>query len=174
MGGLGIVAEPRRATHEHFQRIKQDHGAAREVIEKLKATTPRARKQRYEFFDHLKIDMWVHHKVGEALFYSHLRAGKEMHGEAMEAYYEHHMANGAFEELNTFPFDSEERGMKFKALCELVEHHMKEEERDFFPEAKKVIPAEVAKLMGEAFDRRKRAVMEALQPIDLPAEMEKA
>ncbi len=171
MGGLGIVAEPRRATHEHFQRIKQDHGAAREVIEKLKATTPRARKQRYEFFDHLKIDMWVHHKVGEALFYSHLRAGKEMHGGAMEAYCEHHMASGAFEELNTFPVDSEERGMKFKALCELVEHHMKQEERDFFPVAKKVLSKEESLLTGERFDKRKRVVMAALQPPDVKRDL---
>ena len=157
-----------------FQRIKQDHDSAREVIEKLKATTPRAAKTRTELFNHLKIDMWVHHKVEEAVFYSYLRAGKEMHGEAMEAYNEHHMANGVFEELDTFPVDSEEWGMKFKALCELVEHHMKEEERDFFPAAKKVIPAAIARLMGEEFDARKQAVMEALLPLDVKAAMEKA
>ena len=157
-----------------FQRIKQDHDAAREVIEKLKATTPRAWKQRRELFDQLKIDMWVHHKVEEAVFYSQLRAGKEMHGEAMEAYNEHHMANGVFEELDTFPVDSEEWGMKFKALCELVEHHMKEEEEDFFPAAKKVIDKATAKLMGERFDSRKRVVMAALQPLDVKAEMAKA
>ena len=157
-----------------FQRIKQDHDAARAVIEKLKATTPRAWKQRAELFNHLKIDLWVHHKVEEAVFYSQLRAGKEMHGEAMEAYNEHHMANGVLEELDTFPVDSEEWGMKFKALCELVEHHMKEEERDFFPAAKKVIPAEVAQLMGEEFDLRKKLVMDALMPLDVKAELEKA
>ena len=156
-----------------FQRIKQDHDDAREVIDKLKATAPRAWKQRCELFDHLKIDMWVHHKVEEAVFYSHLRAGKEMHGEAMEAYNEHHMANGVFEELDTFPVDSEEWGMKFKALCELVEHHMKEEERDFFPAAKKVLSKEEALLMGERFDMRKRVVMAVLQPLDVKAEMAK-
>ena len=156
-----------------FQRIKQDHDAAREVIEKLKATTPRAWKLRRELFDHLKIDMWVHHKVEEAVFYSHLRAGKEMHGEAMEAYNEHHMANVVFEELDTFPVDSEEWGMKFKALCELVEHHMKEEERDFFPAAKKVLSKEEALLMGERFDMRKRVVMAALQPLDVKGDLAK-
>lgn len=157
-----------------YQRIKQDHDAAREVIEQLKATTPRAWKKRKELFDHLKLEMWVHHKVEEAVFYSYLRGGKEMHGEAMEAYNEHHMANGVFEELDTFPVDSEEWGMKFKALCELVEHHMDEEEKDFFPEAKKTIPAEVARLMGERFDARKKVVMAALAPLDVAAETEKA
>jgi Hemerythrin HHE cation binding domain len=157
-----------------FDRIKQDHDAAREVIAKLKATEPDDAKARTQLFNHLKIDMWAHHKIEEAVFYSYLRAGEAMHGEAMEAYNEHHMANGVFEELDTFPVNTEEWGMKFKALCELVEHHMKEEERDFFPEAKKVIPAEFAELMGQEFDRRKRVVVEALQPIEVKAEMERA
>lgn len=156
-----------------FDRIKQDHDASREVIGKLKATEPRQARTRTDLFNHLKIDMWAHHKVEEAVFYSYLRAGNDMHGEAMEAYNEHHMANGVFEELDTFPVDTEEWGMKFKALCELVEHHMKEEERDFFPATKQIIPADIAKLMGDEFDARKQTVMEALQPIDVKAEMEK-
>lgn len=86
-----------------FDRIKQDHDEAREVIEKLKATTPRAEKTRRQLFDGLKLEMWVHHKVEEAVFYSFLRDTTEMHGEAMETYNEHHMANGVFEELDTFP-----------------------------------------------------------------------
>ena len=97
-----------------------------------------------------------------------------MHREAMEAYNEHHMANGVFEELDTFPVDSEEWGMKFKALSELVTHHMDEEEEDFFPMAKKVISAAEARLMGEQFDARKRAALAALEPLDLKAEMGKA
>lgn len=150
-----------------YDRIKQDHDAAREVIAKLKESTPRAWKTRRELFDHLKLDMWVHHKVEEAVFYSHLRAHDDMHGEAMEAYNEHHMANGVFEELDTFPVDSEEWGMKFKALSELVEHHMEEEENDFFKKARKLLSKEVADLMGERFDQRKRVVMAALMPLDV-------
>ena len=45
-----------------FDRIKQDHDEAREVIEKLKATTPRAEKTRRQVLDWLKPEMWVHHK----------------------------------------------------------------------------------------------------------------
>lgn len=150
-----------------FDRIKQDHDAAREVISKLKATTPRAWKTRRELFDHLKIDMWAHHKVEEAVFYSVLRAGDDMRGESLEAYNEHHMANGVFEELDTFPVDSEEWGMKFKALCELVEHHMKEEENDFFPAARKIIPKDVALAMGVEFDRRKDAAVKAMTALNV-------
>ncbi len=157
-----------------FDRIKQDHDEAREVIEKLKATAPSAEKTRRQLFDWLKLEMWAHHKVEEAVFYSFLRDTTDMHGEAMEAYNEHHMANGVFEKLDTFPVDSEEWGMKFEALAELVTHHMDEEEDDFFPMAKKVISAAEARLMGEQFDARKRTALAALDPFDLKAEMEKA
>jgi hypothetical protein len=146
-----------------FDRIKQDHDSAREVIARLKAAE--TGDERRPLFDHLKLDMWAHHKVEEAVFYDWLRQGEAMRGEALEAYNEHHMANGVFEELDTFPVDSEEWHMKFKALCELVEHHMKEEERDFFPEARKTIPQDVALRMGEAFDRRKAAMIEAMTPL---------
>lgn len=150
-----------------FDRIKQDHDAAREVISKLKDTTERAEKTRQKLFDHFKLDMWVHHKVEEAVFYSILRDTKDMHADAMEAYNEHHMANGMIEELDTFPVNSEEWHVKFKALCELIEHHMEEEEEDFFPAAKKLLDKETQDLMGERFDQRKKVVMAALAPLEL-------
>ncbi len=157
-----------------YDRIRQDHDEAREMIARLKDTTSRAWKARRDLFDRLKLEMWVHHKVEEAVFYAHLRAGDDMHGEAMEALNEHHTANGLFEELDTFPVDSEEWLMKFKALSELVDHHMTEEEDEFFKTARRIIPTDVAELMGERFDARKKVVLAALKPLDVAAEMEKA
>ncbi len=153
-----------------FDRIKQDHDAAREVIQKIKDTSERAEKTRQQLFDHWKLDMWVHHKVEEAVFYSILRETKEMHGDAMEAYNEHHMANGTIEELDTFPVDSEEWAVKFGALSELIDHHMTEEEDEFFPAARKLLDKKTQDLMGERFDARKKVVMAALAPLELEEE----
>ena len=153
-----------------FDRIEQDHDAARKVIQDLKDTSNRAEKTRQKLFDHWKLDMWVHHKVEEAVFYSILRNTDEMHGDAMEAYNEHHMANGMIEELDTFPVDSEEWAVKFGALSELVDHHMKEEEDDFFPAARKLLDKDTQELMGERFDARKKVVMAALAPLELEEE----
>jgi hypothetical protein len=50
---------------------------------------------------------------------------------------------------------------------------MKEEERDFFPAAKKVLSKEEALLMGERFDMRKRVAMAALQPLDVKGDLAK-
>ena len=149
-----------------YERIKQDHDHAREVMEKLKDTTARAEKTRKELFGEFKLDMWAHHKVEEAVFYSYLRYGTEMSDDSYEALNEHHVANGLLEELDTFPVTSDEWGMKFKTLCELIEHHIDEEEQDFFPKAKKFIPKGVADLMGKRFDARKKVVLAAIKPLE--------
>ncbi|WP_428409690.1 hemerythrin domain-containing protein [Hyphococcus sp.] len=149
-----------------YERIKQDHDHAREVMEKLKETTARAEKTRHKLFGEFKLDMWAHHKVEEAVFYSYLRDNTKMSDDSYEALNEHHVANGLLEELDTFPVASDEWGVKFKALCELMEHHIEEEEEDFFPKAKKLIPSEVADLMGKRFDARKKVVLAAIMPID--------
>ena len=78
---------------------------------------------------------------------------------------EHHVANGLLEELDTFPVDSEEWGVKFGALSELIEHHIDEEEKDFFPKAKKLLSKEQANLMGSRFDARKKVVLAAIMPM---------
>ncbi len=89
-----------------------------------------------------------------------------MSNDSYEALNEHHVANGILEELDTFPVNSDEWGVKFGALTELIEHHIKEEEDDFFPKAKKLLSKEQAKLMGESFDARKNAVFAAITPMN--------
>ncbi|MFC2952791.1 hemerythrin domain-containing protein [Marinicaulis aureus] len=149
-----------------YDRIKQDHDHAREVMKKLKETTARAEKTRHKLFDEFKLDMWAHHKVEEAVFYSFLRDDTKMSDDSYEALNEHHVANGLLEELDTFPVGSDEWGVKFGALSELIEHHMDEEEKDFFPKARKLLSKEQADLMGKRFDARKKVVLAAIMPID--------
>lgn len=149
-----------------FERIKKDHDDARDVIEKIKDTTSRAQKTRIKLFSEFKNDMWAHHKVEEAVFYSLLRDDTEMSKESYEALNEHHVANGLLEELDTFPVDSEEWGVKFGALSEMIEHHMEEEEEEFFPKAKKLLSQKQAALLGSRFDSRKRIVFAGISPID--------
>lgn len=153
-----------------FDRIEQDHDVARDMIAKLKDTSDRAKKTRRELFDAFKIEMWVHHKVEEAVLYHSLRQDKDMRSEALEAFNEHHVANGLIEELDTFPVDSEDWAVKFGSLAELIEHHMEEEEDDIFPEARKHLSKEVQELMGKRFDQRKKVVTAALEPMELEVE----
>jgi len=150
-----------------YDRIKQDHDEARQLMSEIKDTTERAAKTRKKLFDTFKVEMWVHHKVEEAVFYSTLAKRRETRDEAFEAINEHHVANGLLEELDSMPVDSAAWASKFGVLCELVEHHMEEEEEEIFAEARESLSDEDAETMGESFDSRKKVVLAAMEPLEL-------
>lgn len=148
-----------------FTRIKQDHDEARELMKQIKDTTDRAEKKREELFEKFKLDLWSHHKIEEATFYAKLE-NKGDTKESLEAKNEHHVANSMIEELDTMPKNSEEWAQKFHALSELVEHHMDEEEEEFFELARKEFTEEEAEELGQRFDARKKVVVPALERVD--------
>lgn len=148
-----------------FERIKEDHDTARELMSQIEETTDRAAKKRQELFDKFKIDLWAHNKVEEATFYARLES-KGDEKESYEAKSEHHMVNTLLEELDTMPKDNAQWGQKFKALSELLEHHMDEEEDEFFELARKDLSDEEAEDLGRRFDARKKVVKPALTPVD--------
>lgn len=148
-----------------FERIKQDHDEARELMEKISATTDRAEKTRDELFRQLALEIWAHHKVEEATFYEALTKKGET-GESLEAYNEHHMVNTMLDELVTMPTNSEQWTMKFHAMSELLEHHLDEEEEEFFPMAKKLFTEDEAMQLGKMFDGRKKVTLAAITPLD--------
>jgi Hemerythrin HHE cation binding domain len=150
-----------------YDRIKQDHDEARELMSRIKDTSERAAKTRQKLFNTFKIEMWVHHKVEEAVFYTTLAKRRKTRAEAFEAINEHHVANGLLEELDSMPVDSAEWASKFGVLCELIEHHMEEEEDETFGEARETLSDDDAEAMGKSFDSRKKVVLAAMQPLEL-------
>lgn len=147
-----------------FTRIKQDHDKARELMQEIKDTTDRAEKKREELFEKFKLDLWSHHKIEEATFYSKLEA-KGDEDESLEAKNEHHMVNSMLEELDTTAKNTKEWGQKFHTMCELIEHHMEEEEEEFFELGRKEFTKEEAEELGNRFDARKKVVVPALEPV---------
>lgn len=152
-----------------YERLKQEHDEARALFEELCETGEDAVARRSELFDRLKRDLWVHHKVEEAVFYSVLATHRETRGEAFEAINEHHVANGLLEELDSMPKGSAAWLSKLGVLKELAEHHMDEEEQEVFEEARGVLSDAQAEEIGRAMQDRKKVVVAALTPIELAA-----
>lgn len=148
-----------------FERIKEDHDRARELIAQIEATTDRAAKKRDELFAKFKIDLWSHNKVEEATFYAKLQA-KGDDEEAYEAKNEHHMVNSVLEELDSMPKDNPQWAQKFKAMSEALDHHMEEEEGEFFDLGRKEFTKEEAEELGNRFDARKKVVVPALTAVE--------
>ena len=149
-----------------YQAIKDDHDKARELMGRIMDTSNRAEKTRHDLFEEFKLDLWAHHKIEEAVFYSKLRKAKQTKADAHEALSEHHSANALIEELDSMPKDNDAWIGKFSALKDMVEHHMDEEEDEVFPEAKDVIRGKEAEELGDRFESRKNVVVPALTPTE--------
>jgi hypothetical protein len=114
--------------------LKQDHDAAKKLMEELAETTERAVKTRERVWTKLLKDLTIHENVEEEIFYPALKAKdvKELNAIVLEALEEHHLVDDIVEQLEDTPFDDEHWTAKFKVTKENVEHHIEEEETEMF------------------------------------------
>lgn len=147
-----------------FEGIKQDHHEARELMEQIAKTTNRSEKKRRELFDQFRLQIWAHEKLEEATFYQMLKQ-KGLAKEILEALNEHQVAGNVLEELNTAAIATDEWLQKFCMLQELIQHHMQEEEDEYFELGRKKLTDKEASKLGEEFAQRKQAVLHAITPI---------
>jgi hypothetical protein len=127
--------------------LKQQHKDVMELFkEVLEAEDPESRRQ---LCDQISLDLSVHSKIEEEIFYPAVQAlgdkGDEMVLEALE---EHHVVDLVLGELPNLDPEDESFHAKMTVLEELVEHHKKEEEKEMFKLAQKLGNDEL-KALGE-------------------------
>jgi hemerythrin superfamily protein len=147
--------------------IKDDHDKARRLLDGLDGTRDDEGGKRARRFAELKTDLMMHQHVEESVFYNTLKDIEETRDDALEAINEHHVVDTLLEELDDMPKEGDEWRAKFGVLKELVEHHMREEEEEFFENARKVLDDEQAEKMGAVFREKKEAGVKAMSPVDL-------
>ncbi len=145
--------------------IKQDHDLMRSMLSGLCKTENGEAEQREAQFTPLKNELMMHQQVEEAVLYASLKDVEETRPDALEAIAEHHLVNGLLEELGLMPKDSDEWFAKFGVLKELVEHHMREEEEDFFAVARKVLDDKQAMELGTQMRSKKEAGIRAIEAV---------
>lgn len=139
--------------------LKEDHQKVKELLEQLVVTTERAQKKRIDLLDKIERELVVHTTIEEEIFYpafkeANAKEYKEMYFEALE---EHR----AVDELimpdlkKTDPTSAQFAG-RAKVLREMIQHHVKDEEEEMFPEAEKSVDDEVLKELGEQMMERKK------------------
>jgi hemerythrin HHE cation binding domain-containing protein len=147
--------------------IKDDHDKARQLLDALDETKDTEGQRRARRFADLKIELMMHQHVEESVFYNTLKEIDETRDDALEAISEHHVVDTLLEELDDMPKEGDEWRAKFGVLKELVEHHMREEEDEFFANARKALDDEQADRMGAVFREKKTAGVKAMSPVDM-------
>jgi hypothetical protein len=115
--------------------LKRDHDTVKELFDQFEKAEGRPAKKKIvsQALEELKI----HAVIEEEIFYPSVRAEleKDMMNEADE---EHHVAKVLIAELDKMDGTEEHYDAKFTVLAENVRHHIKEEESEMLPAARKL------------------------------------
>lgn len=154
-----------RMTDDIFDRLRQEHGTHRTLIDLVEKTHGDSTGRR-ELFGKLADQVRAHAHAEERTFYAELIEHGESRDKAGHSVKEHHEAEEIIEELLEKDYASSGWLNRFATLAEELRHHMDEEEKEVFPLAARVLPAKRRTAMVAEFDRLKK---EELEKIDRAA-----
>ena len=143
--------------------LKDDHTKVKDLFREYEAAGERAHKTKQRIAEQVFLELEVHTKIEEEIFYPAVRdkTGKEGKELVAEGFEEHHVVDLLIEELKGLDSEDEAYDAKFKVLTENVEHHIEEEEGEMLPEAREALGDDMAEL-GERMLRRKEELMAQL------------
>lgn len=140
--------------------LKEDHKKVKKLLGELTETTNRATKTRARLLEDINKEIEIHTTLEEDIFYPAFKDNVErVDDEAMyfEALQEHRAAGELVlpDLANTDPGSSEFAG-RAKVLKELIEHHIKDEEKEMFPRARKLMKKADLDELGRRMNTRKK------------------
>lgn len=114
--------------------LKADHDKVKELFDAFENAE---KSEKLEIARQACLELKVHTAIEEEIFYPAVRTaiGKEIMNEADE---EHHIAKVLIAELESMDGSESHFDGKFTVLAESVRHHIKEEEDEMLPEARKL------------------------------------
>jgi hemerythrin superfamily protein len=139
--------------------LKEDHKKVKGLLGDLEKSSLRGGSRAQQLVTQIDKELTIHSQIEEEIFYPAFRDAvrtkddKKMYFEAKE---EHHVVKLVLPEVKEDGMAVEEFAAKCKVLKELVEHHADEEEKDMFPEARKVFSRAELQELGDQLAERKK------------------
>lgn len=149
-------------TEDAISLLKADHKKVKGLLEELEKTTERGAKKRAKLLGQIETELKVHTEIEETIFYPAFleavekKEDREMYFEALE---EHRVVKFVLPDIKDADPSGEPFGAKAKVLKELVTHHAKEEEKEMFPEAKKVLDKDQLVALGARMSAKKKELL---------------
>lgn len=153
------VAKSGRATmsgNDAVSLLMRDHREVEKLFKQYeKAKDDNAEKQ--QIFQQIAMELKVHTRIEEEIFYPASRQYVSDEEVVNEAVVEHASAKDLITQLEGMRPADQYYDAKVKVLQEVIEHHVEEEETEYFPECRK---SEMdLKGVGAQIDMRKRELM---------------
>ncbi len=154
----GDETEPKSAT----KLLEEDHKRVRDLFDRFEKTRDRATKKR--IVEELRRELTLHAKVEEEIFYPRfLKRRGDPEKMVRESFEEHKIVETLLEEISRIGPRDEQFDAKVTVLQENVDHHAKEEERDLFPEAEKLLSRSQLEAMGAEMEDRKEELLKGFE-----------
>ena len=140
--------------------LKQDHASVKKALKEFEKMDHEDTAAMQELVTTVCGELKVHTAIEEEIFYPAVRAAIEDEDLMNEAQVEHQSAKELIAQLENMEPSDPLYAATFTVLGEYVQHHVKEEESEMFPQVKK---AEIdLKALGEEMMARKESLMAAV------------
>src|SRR6266478_1087167 len=138
--------------------LKTDHATVKKMFEKEGTLTNKDSEKKASLFNQIAAALGVHAAIEEEIFYPAVKKARSEHvkDEVREAYEEHKQIKGLLAQVSSITPADETYDMKIKVLKEDVEHHVKEEEGEMFPDAKRFLGESRLVELGAQLEARKQ------------------
>jgi len=154
--------------------LKEDHKQIRKLFRAFEAAGDNAHATKQKLVDQMLELLTVHTYIENESMYPRVRElVPDLEDDVLESYEEHHVADVLTMELATMSSDDEHFTAKTTVLIENVEHHMDEEEQEWFPKVRAALGRKQLQEIGaEMLELKKKAPRKPSQPSALKKAMD--
>jgi hemerythrin superfamily protein len=146
--------------------LRQDHQEIRKAFRAFEQAGDRATAKRGKLVDKILELLTVHTYIENECMYPRVRElVPDLEDDVLESYEEHHVADVLCVELAAMKPDDERFTAKVTVLIENVEHHMDEEESEWFPQVRSALGRKQLQDLGaQMLELKKKAPRKPSQP----------
>jgi len=131
-------AKRKAKTPDAIELLKKDHAAVKKAFKQFEKAKYKDANAMREFVATICNDLTMHTKLEEEIFYPAVRAKIKDDGLMNEALVEHNSAKTLIAEIEKLQGDDPMLKPSVTVLAEYVQHHVREEEREIMPKAKRL------------------------------------
>ena len=153
--------------------LEQQHREVEELFEQFEKVGDKNDELLMELAARIADNLAAHATIEEKIFYPSVYVGPTME-KLQHAVEEHLSAKRVIADiLDMDPTDAQFKA-KVMVLQELIEHHVKEEEKDLFPKVKKLMTKEELEVIGEQMEVMFSELIQSEPRMQVPAETDEA
>ena len=139
-----------------YQILMKDHRDVEDLFEKIEKTDDGQHEEREQLFEKLREELELHTEIEERLFYPEMKkhpGTKELVGEALG---EHGVVKRLLKELAKLSPGEERWSDVIEELDHTVQHHVREDEEQMLPAARRGISESRANELGRQIEEMKQ------------------